>query len=400
MNTTNFKPTIETLEAREVPTAVSAWMSGSTLYINGTHLADKITVNETGYQQVQVNGANSKSNLSWNFSGVQEIRAYGGELNDLIDLRNVNNIRGVLYGGNGNDTLYGTGQDDYLYGEAGYDTLYGFNGNDKLYGGLHSDRLYGGEGNDWLESGTKGEFISGGNGQDWDAHTWAYNGTTSTDVNQTGVGSCVFLSSLAAVTRNGKNLTNWITYSGNHQYNVYLYDAGIRSWTLTSVYFDGSYIYSSDGRMMDAQPQVEGEFWVLLMQRAYLKKFEGRVTGDQMAAFGGESTGVRAMTSILGPVAANDYGTGDYATWMSQKLAAGKSMIAFASSNGNGNHAYAITQISKFGTTTWVRLFNPWGYDSSHNGMHSDFNDGVNDGYIWVTFTTFRRWFFNMTVAG
>jgi len=398
MTASTFKPTIETLEAREVPTAVSAWMSGSTLNVVGTHLADRITVTENSYGQVSVSGVNAKSNNSWNFSGVREIRAWGGELNDIVNLSSVNSIRGVVYGGNGNDSIYGTGADDLLYGETGNDQLAGYNGNDKLYGGIGSDRLYGGDNNDWLEAGSKSEYAVGGNGDDWNAHVWVYNGTRSTDVNQTGVGSCTFLSSLAAVTRNGRDLTNWITYAGNHTYNVALYDAWQRTWTRTSVYFDGSYLYSSAGRMVDTQPEVEGEFWVLLMQRAYFKKWEGRVTGDQLAGFNGEGS-YRPLTSILGPVAVQDFNTGDYATWMAQRLAAGKTMIAFANSNGNGAHSYAVTQVSKFGSTTWVRLYNPWGYDATHNGM-SVFNDNTSDGYIWVTFSTFRSWFYSMTVAG
>lgn len=36
---------------------------------------------------------------------------------------------------------------------------------------------------------------------------------------------------------------------------------------------------------------------------------------------------------------------------------------------------------------------------AGYNGM-SFFNDNTSDGYIWVTFSTFRSWFYSMTVAG
>jgi Ca2+-binding RTX toxin-like protein len=53
-----------------------------------------------------------------------------------------------LYGGGGNDVLYGYDQNDYLEGGAGDDWLYGGDGNDTLVGGAGDDRLYGGIGFD------------------------------------------------------------------------------------------------------------------------------------------------------------------------------------------------------------------------------------------------------------
>jgi Ca2+-binding RTX toxin-like protein len=63
-----------------------------------------------------------------------------------------------MFGGAGDDDLWGDGGDDVLYGEDGNDYLNGLDGN---------NRLFGGAGNDVLEGGGAGsDFLSGGAGDD------------------------------------------------------------------------------------------------------------------------------------------------------------------------------------------------------------------------------------------
>ena len=57
---------------------------------------------------------------------------------------------GYVYGGNGNDLIYGSNGVDSLSGGTGNDIIRGFAGNDSLTGGGGSDYLYGGDGNDSL----------------------------------------------------------------------------------------------------------------------------------------------------------------------------------------------------------------------------------------------------------
>lgn len=71
-----------------------------------------------------------------------------------------------LYGGNGNDTLNGGGGPDALYGENGDDTLDGGVAPDLLDGGRGNDRLIGGLGNDTLLGGAGDDELLGGNGRD------------------------------------------------------------------------------------------------------------------------------------------------------------------------------------------------------------------------------------------
>ena len=73
---------------------------------------------------------------------------YGTSGNDNI---NISKGRGILHGGDGNDTLKASQYDianDILDGGAGDDTLWGYKGDDILIGGVGNDNLYGGEGND------------------------------------------------------------------------------------------------------------------------------------------------------------------------------------------------------------------------------------------------------------
>lgn len=81
----------------------------------------------------------------------------------------------MLYGGTGNDVLYGDGQveratlrgNDLLYGGDGTDTLYGGAGNDKLWGDEGEDTLFGGSGRDTLSVGGQGtDTLYGGSGAD------------------------------------------------------------------------------------------------------------------------------------------------------------------------------------------------------------------------------------------
>ncbi|GAA4599040.1 hypothetical protein GCM10023194_78020 [Planotetraspora phitsanulokensis] len=77
-------------------------------------------------------------------------RVEGGKGNDVL--------RGgtggqILYGNDGNDRIYGGIGNDLLYGGKGNDLVYGNSGNDKLYGNSGNDRLYGGPGKDGLSGG-------------------------------------------------------------------------------------------------------------------------------------------------------------------------------------------------------------------------------------------------------
>ena len=62
-----------------------------------------------------------------------------------------------LFGGSGDDRLFGTNSGGEVWGRAGHDVL---------FGGDNDDRLEGEDGNDRLEGGYRGDLMSGGNGID------------------------------------------------------------------------------------------------------------------------------------------------------------------------------------------------------------------------------------------
>ena len=81
-------------------------------------------------------------NLTNNSNFYQRDRLYGGDGNDIINVRYQN---AQVYGGDGSDSLTGSGE---LYGGDGNDTLKAGNGGAYLDGGAGTDHLVGGSGDD------------------------------------------------------------------------------------------------------------------------------------------------------------------------------------------------------------------------------------------------------------
>jgi Ca2+-binding RTX toxin-like protein len=77
----------------------------------------------------------------------------------------------TVFASGGNDTVIGSGHDDFLWGGVGNDTLTGGAGNDLLFGDLGADSLSGGDGNDTLYDDSSDAHIDGGAGTD--ALYWA-----------------------------------------------------------------------------------------------------------------------------------------------------------------------------------------------------------------------------------
>ena len=75
-------------------------------------------------------------------------------------------FKDYLYGGTGNDKIFGYGGNDILKGEDGDDEILGGDGNDKLFGGKGDDQLQGGNGNDLLLAGNGSNMYYGGAGAD------------------------------------------------------------------------------------------------------------------------------------------------------------------------------------------------------------------------------------------
>ncbi len=105
--------------------------------------------------------------------------ANNGFLGDNAQFVNANSGNDTLYGGWGNDMLFGGNEtspngllflndgNDYLHGEEGNDRLFGGSGNDTLMGGSQNDTLFGGLGHDYLDGGLDNDILIGGRGDDY-----------------------------------------------------------------------------------------------------------------------------------------------------------------------------------------------------------------------------------------
>ena len=141
----------------------------------GASYTGEMVAGGTGNDAINWNDSNSNGiaeegeDAGW-FSNADGVLVFGGGGNDYIYGSAVSDI---LYSGAGNDVIFGldgndeliawTG-DDTLYGGAGMDELDGEGGDDTLYGGVGNDLLRGGAGNDYLEGGDGDDTLYGGGG--------------------------------------------------------------------------------------------------------------------------------------------------------------------------------------------------------------------------------------------
>ncbi|WP_299207977.1 calcium-binding protein [uncultured Tateyamaria sp.] len=101
--------------------------------------------------------------------GGNDVAFGGGGNDDLRGEEGQDDLRGEggndnLFGGPGWDSLYGGNNDDDLRGEAGNDLLRGEADNDTLYGGSGEDQLFGDGGNDSLIGEADNDTLDGGDG--------------------------------------------------------------------------------------------------------------------------------------------------------------------------------------------------------------------------------------------
>jgi Ca2+-binding RTX toxin-like protein len=134
--------------ATTAATIASIQLQGTRLAVGGTTGNDTILIRSVGGGTVVVMGGVTSSP----YAGVTSVAVYGQAGDDNLEVKS--NVAAHLDGGDGNDTLTGSGENNVLLGGAGKDRLFGNAGRDLLIGGLGADILHGGKGDDVLIGGT------------------------------------------------------------------------------------------------------------------------------------------------------------------------------------------------------------------------------------------------------
>ena len=134
---------------------------------------------------------------------------FGGEGNDTVyGLGNGDVINGnqgddvvsgdagndTVFGGKDNDTVIGGAGEDFLRGDLGDDLLFGLDDNDSIRGGKQDDTLFGGLGDDTLLGDKNSDRLVGGDGDDrFDGGTLSdIVGEANNDILVGGAGADIF----------------------------------------------------------------------------------------------------------------------------------------------------------------------------------------------------------------
>ena len=125
------------------------------LYVGGTNAADDIRVSKGGGQslKVRMDGLDQQVAPAPFGSTFSRIVVFAMAGDDEVRVADDLSITSWLYGGTGNDRLWGGKGDDILLGEDGNDRLNGGKGNDLLIGGQGADQLFGDDDEDLLIGG-------------------------------------------------------------------------------------------------------------------------------------------------------------------------------------------------------------------------------------------------------
>lgn len=387
-----FRPQVESLESRELLAAPQASVLNGVLVVNGTSGNDYLSVTQAA-GKISVYGAPITV-------GTSQAAAVDATLISKV----------VINGYAGDDTIIGNtlSKDMYVDAGMGNDAIYAGLGSDYLDAGAGNDLIYGGAGNDRIRAGvstSERDVIVGGDGFDsyyrpYYATSPVVGGAQAADLRQGEAPVCQTVAALAAAAQQGHNFAADIRYVGSNWYEVKLYG----NLTTQRVYFDGW--------TTGYDPVVQnGEFWMVLMQRARLQglglnptkeytraewdawnvKTGGRLysIGDAVYQFTGWASSYDAIGYANPQVFQTALARGDI--FVAQSFAAAG---AISSDGIIGNHAYAVVGVFLDAGVWKIRLYNPWGMDRE-NGSTMDSQDryrtAANDGFITLTWTQFTK---------
>jgi Ca2+-binding RTX toxin-like protein len=154
----------QTFSPAPAPMRVS--LASGVLAITGTNADDRVQIrlkdSDPTRLELVLNGVVSGYALA-DVTFVQ-VDLRGG--NDRIEFGPGLAMRSKIYGGAGNDVIYGSAAADRIYGGAGNDWISAGGGNDAVFGDDGADRIFGGAGDDMIDGGAGVDVIRGDVGRD------------------------------------------------------------------------------------------------------------------------------------------------------------------------------------------------------------------------------------------
>lgn len=141
-------------------------VNNGVLIIRGSAFDDQIKIVETvnNFLRVTTNINGEITDEAFDRFGVNEIRVFGEEGNDVIE--NFSSVFSRMNGGGGDDRIFGGSAGDIINGDGGNDFISGREGDDILRGQDGDDKIHGNEGNDMLQGGNGFDDLRGGEGDD------------------------------------------------------------------------------------------------------------------------------------------------------------------------------------------------------------------------------------------
>jgi len=145
-------------------TSISSWQNGNRLFVNGTTGADEITLARIGRNLVVYHAGTEVAR--YNRQGIVHVVINGSDGNDRIDVKHSLDVTAEIFGGHGNDKVFGARLNNWVYGQAGDDLLCGGREGDVLRGGDGDDHLMGLAGLDQIFGDEGWNKLCGGLGDD------------------------------------------------------------------------------------------------------------------------------------------------------------------------------------------------------------------------------------------
>jgi hypothetical protein len=428
LSKTAFRPTLEALGARELPSVSSVFFSGTTWVARTDSAATAVTVSDDGTRVRLTEGGTGRT-WSEPRSRVSRVELQGGSGNDRFT-SNLSSLPVLMFGGAGHDTLLGGGGSDELQGGNGLDYLNGRGGNDRLFGQNDADTLVaidGGNGDTvdggaaidviWVDGGdasqnaTSGEQLQRVNGFSNGADRtlngdnvadparkagtvyrrfsgnplFGADGPRATDATQGDLANCWLIAGVGAVAQDSPQaVRNRVVDFADGTYGVRL---GDRFYRVDDELPAAS---GTSTRPAYAKLGAGNAMWVAVLEKAYAHHRTGANSyastewghsDDVNRAFGSTAAGRKGLATYSSAAAlANDI----YARWVGNQAVC----LGFDGVKGGQSpnaplvmgHAYTVVNVTRnaAGTVTGVRLRNPWGTDGAGN-------DGNNDGFVTVT---------------